>query len=69
MMRLFRKERMWRSHELKPSYDVAIYLDQIGQTRLMAALTALLHDSDSIVASRLIDGELGPQVQEGYQSI
>jgi sarcosine oxidase subunit beta len=24
MMRLFRKERMWRSHELKPSYDVAI---------------------------------------------
>ena len=24
MMRLFRKERMWRSHELRPSYDVAI---------------------------------------------
>jgi len=24
MMRLFRKERMWRSHYLKSSYDVAI---------------------------------------------
>jgi sarcosine oxidase, subunit beta len=24
MMQLFRKERMWRSHELKPSYDVVI---------------------------------------------
>jgi sarcosine oxidase subunit beta len=24
MMRLFRKERMWRSHELKSSYDVVI---------------------------------------------
>lgn len=24
MMKLFRKERMWRSHELKPSYDVVI---------------------------------------------
>src|SRR5215470_18658825 len=24
MMRLFRKERMWRSHELKPRYDIAI---------------------------------------------
>src|SRR5215470_3260201 len=24
MMRLFRKERMWRSHELKPQYDIAI---------------------------------------------
>jgi sarcosine oxidase subunit beta len=24
MMQLFRKQRMWRSHELKPAYDVAI---------------------------------------------
>jgi len=24
MMQLFRKQRMWRAHELKPSYDVAI---------------------------------------------
>ena len=24
MMKLFRKERMWRSHDLKPCYDVAI---------------------------------------------
>ena len=24
MMRLFRKERMWRSHELKSRYDVVI---------------------------------------------
>jgi len=24
MMQLFRKQRMWRSHELRPSYDVVI---------------------------------------------
>jgi hypothetical protein len=46
-----------------------VYLDALGQTSLLAALKALVPNSESIPASQLIDGELGLQVQEGNRSV
>jgi hypothetical protein len=43
-----------------------VYSDRLGVRNLLAVLKALIPNSELVPASRLTDGPLGPQTQQGH---